>query len=103
MILKQVSRGKDFEMKSKDEIKNKLAEIEADERLHYPPATVFENAPLALIQTELEAKQNILRWALEENPPITPKRQRPHPDKFNPSNVAILAAIRVCEISTLTT
>lgn len=33
-----------------------VKEWKSDERLSYPTATVFENAPLALIQLELETK-----------------------------------------------
>jgi len=52
-------------MKTKDEIKKKLKEIESDERLKYLAATVFENAPLALIQTHLEATRTTLKWVLQ--------------------------------------
>lgn len=34
--------------------------IEGDERYSYPTATVFENAPLALIQLEMETKIALL-------------------------------------------
>jgi len=51
-------------MKTKDKIKKKLKEIEADERIKYPAATVSENAPLALIQTNLEATRGALKWVL---------------------------------------
>ncbi len=54
-------------MKSKQEIQEKLFDVEKDERLSYPTATVIENAPLALIQLSLETKRDILRWILEEN------------------------------------
>ncbi len=54
-------------MKSKQEIQEKLFDVEKDERLGYPAATVVENAPLALIQLSLETKRDILRWILEEN------------------------------------
>ena len=47
-------------------IQNKLmdiiAEVEGDERHHYPPADVRINAPLALIQVDLAARK---RTALE--------------------------------------
>jgi len=46
------------------EIAAQLCKIESDERLHYPPADVFSNAPLALIQTQLETEQRVLRWIL---------------------------------------
>jgi hypothetical protein len=52
-------------MKSAQEIAEKLREICSDERLSYPAASVFVNAPLALIQTDLEAKRRILQWVLD--------------------------------------
>ena len=51
-------------MKSEQEIKDALARILADERIDYPPADVNVNAPLALIQVELEAKRDTLAWVL---------------------------------------
>lgn len=51
-------------MKSEQEIRDRLAKIDADERYHYPAATTFENAPLALIQTELESQAEALAWVL---------------------------------------
>ena len=53
-------------MKTKAEIKKYLEEIEKDERLSYPDANVFVNAPLALIQVELKNKIAVLEWVLEE-------------------------------------
>jgi hypothetical protein len=41
-------------VRNEEEIRHKLAEIEADERIHYPSATIFENSPLALIQAEVD-------------------------------------------------
>lgn len=55
-------------MKEENEIKDKLLELESDERLSYPPAIVQINAPLALIQTEIEAKVRILKWVLNYKP-----------------------------------
>lgn len=46
-------------------ITKKLAELEADERLSYPVATVFENAPLALVQCGLENQVRTLKWVLK--------------------------------------
>ena len=54
-------------MKSKKEIETKLKEYQSDERLSYKPADVFSNAPLALIQTDLEARVQILKWILRGN------------------------------------
>jgi hypothetical protein len=55
-------------MKTEDEIKEKLEELEGDERLHYKPAQVQINAPLALLQVGLETGVNALRWALDMEP-----------------------------------
>lgn len=53
-------------MRTEKEIKELLAEIESDERLGYPVATVQINAPLALAQLSLETRASTLRWALGE-------------------------------------
>ena len=47
-------------------IKYEIAEIETDERYHYASASVFINAPLALIQTEMKAKLNAYKGVLEK-------------------------------------
>lgn len=51
-------------MKSEKEITEKLEELKSDERLTYAAATVFENAPLALIQLSVEAQIHTLEWVL---------------------------------------
>jgi len=51
-------------MVTKQEIKNKIAELKNDERLYYPSANLFSNAPLALIQLDLGAKINSLEWVI---------------------------------------
>jgi hypothetical protein len=60
-------------MKTEQAIREQIAKLEADERYSYPPAQVQINAPLALIQVELEAKVQTLKWVLrtsaEESPP----------------------------------
>ena len=53
-------------MKTKEEIQAKLEELQKDERVSYPPADVFSNAPLALIQTELESMIKALKWVLKD-------------------------------------
>jgi hypothetical protein len=53
-------------MRTIEEIKVKLQELKSDDRLKSPCATVFENAPLALIQLELEMKILTLEWVLKE-------------------------------------
>ena len=52
-------------MKTQAQIEEMLKEVMADERLGYPTATVFENAPLAMVQLELETKRDLLREILE--------------------------------------
>ena len=54
-------------MKTEQEIRARIAEIESDDRLHYKVATVFENAPLAMIQLEGESVTQALRWVLGES------------------------------------
>jgi len=49
-----------------EEVKAKLQELKNDDRLKSPSATVFVNAPLALIQLELETKILTLKWVLNE-------------------------------------
>lgn len=55
-----------MKMRSEEEVRRKLNETRSDKRLPPPCATVFENAPLALIQLELETKIEILKWFLKE-------------------------------------
>ena len=52
-------------MKSEIEIKKKLEELMSDERMSYETATVFENAPLALIQMGMGAQINTYEEILE--------------------------------------
>ena len=52
-------------MKTKQEIEAELARIQADERIGYPAADVFINAPLALIQVNLESTVKAYSWVLE--------------------------------------
>ncbi|MDP2104627.1 MAG: hypothetical protein Q8J76_01430 [Desulfobulbaceae bacterium] len=52
-------------MKTEEEIKERIKLIESDKRLKYKTATIVENAPLALIQLELETKRDTLKWVLE--------------------------------------
>jgi hypothetical protein len=63
-------------MKTEKEIRSKIAEIDSDERFHYPVANVVINAPLALIQTDLEAVVAALAWVLGENPPKAGPRKK---------------------------
>ena len=48
----------------RDENAEKIAEICADERFHYPTAIVQVNAPLALIQLSMKVELQVRReWA----------------------------------------
>ena len=51
-------------MVNEDEIKAKIEQLESDERLNGPRASIFSNAPLAMIQLGLESQINILNWVL---------------------------------------
>lgn len=53
-------------MRTEKEIRERLAVVEADERLSYPVATVVENAGLALVQTVLETERDLLHWILKD-------------------------------------
>ncbi len=54
-------------MKTREEIEKRITELKADERLGYPPANVFTNAPLALIQVALKNELMALNWVLKES------------------------------------
>ena len=55
-----IRREKSF----KKSVEDALDEIESDERLGYPTATVDVNAPLALIQCALENQRRALKYVL---------------------------------------
>lgn len=48
----------------KKKIEEAIKEIESDERYNYPPANVFVNAPLALIQIEMKGRVTAFKQAL---------------------------------------
>lgn len=63
-------------MQTEEEIKTRIAEIKADERLAYATATVFVNAPLALIQLSMSTELHTLERVLGLPPtqiPIKPQ------------------------------
>lgn len=68
MTLKQLSA----------ELVEMVNEIDNDERYHYPNATVVENAPLALVQLNLETRvafaQEVLRRIGYEGPALEVKK-----------------------------
>lgn len=49
-----------------DIVGERLKEIKKDTRLYYPVANVFVNAPLALIQLELETELRVLSNVYEQ-------------------------------------
>lgn len=51
-------------MRTEEKIRALLAHVEKDDRLKQPPANIHVNAPLALVQLELETKRDLLRWIL---------------------------------------
>lgn len=51
-------------MKQEPEIITMLQMIMTDDRLWYPTANVFDNAPLALVQVDLRSKADMLCWVL---------------------------------------
>jgi hypothetical protein len=61
-------------MRTEDILKARLAEVEADGRLHYPPADVRIDAPLALDQLCMETEAATLRWVLNMGPFIRGER-----------------------------
>lgn len=52
-------------MRTVEEIKARIAKLEADSRHKAPIALVQINAPLALIQVEIDAEINALKWCLD--------------------------------------
>ena len=48
----------------RDALKSRLQKILSDDRINYPPASVMINAPLALIQVNLDTEKEILEWAI---------------------------------------
>jgi hypothetical protein len=55
-------------MRTEEEVRALLKHVIADDRLKRGPALVQINAPLALIQTELEARCETLLWVLGKRP-----------------------------------
>jgi hypothetical protein len=56
-------------MKTAEQIEARLKEIEADERYKSGlkhPATLDENAPLALVQLSFEIERRTLKWVEEK-------------------------------------
>lgn len=56
-------------MRTVEEIKEQIQKVEADDRYQSGlkmPATIDINAPLALIQLEMETRIKTLKWVLKE-------------------------------------
>lgn len=64
-IVDEIERRVQLLAINRKQIAERLAAYEGDERGHYPVATVFENAPLALIQVKLETGKQELKWVLK--------------------------------------
>lgn len=75
-------------MKTERDIITRLALLKDDSRLRRPSATILENAPLALIQLELETRIHALEWVLEYPltvfPLVTRAQKKPAPSKRRP-------------------
>jgi len=54
-------------MQTIEKIKKQLYKAKGDDRLKSPTATIVENAPLALVQLELETTIRVLKWVLKED------------------------------------
>lgn len=63
-------------MRTEQEIRDRIRELERDPRHTTPPANVAVNAPLALEQISIQAQITILRWVLE-NPSNWEKLPKP--------------------------
>lgn len=53
-------------MKTKEQVEKQITDLKENPCYSYETAVVFSNAPLALIQCELEAKVTALEWVLNE-------------------------------------
>ena len=51
-------------MKEIEEIRAEIERLEEDERYQQKPALVEINAPLALIQVEIESRIRTLKWVI---------------------------------------
>ena len=49
----------------KEYIQSEIEKIKTDERYSYPPADIFINAPLALIQVDMKARVRVLEKILK--------------------------------------
>ena len=49
-------------------VRQQIIAIEADERYHYKPASIQVNAPLALIQLDMNSRMTVLKQVLKMLP-----------------------------------
>lgn len=54
-------------MKSEQQIRERINQIESDERYKARPATVDINAPLALMQMGMGSEREALLWVLKDD------------------------------------
>jgi hypothetical protein len=59
-----------------ERIKDRITILKMDERLMYKAATVFENAPLALVQIQLITELHTLQRVLGLEPSKIPLRRK---------------------------
>lgn len=60
---------------TEEQIRERLTQIDADERYHYEPANVEVNSPLALEQVAMKSEAQALSWVLGiKCPKSGPKR-----------------------------
>jgi len=53
-------------MKTIKQIKDEIKRIEEDDRYKAAPASIQINAPLALIQTDMESRVKTLNWVMNQ-------------------------------------
>ena len=53
-------------MRTEVEIRQEIEELEADPRHKLSPARITINAPLALIQVDIDSRISALKWVLKE-------------------------------------
>ena len=68
-------------MKTEQEIRDRLEQIEADDRLPSKPADSYARAHRTMIQVDLEARSTQLHWVLGDN-----DEQHPHDPNRKESN-----------------
>jgi hypothetical protein len=70
-------------MRTEQEIRDRIRELERDPRHTTPPANVMVNAPLALEQISIRAQISILRWVFEN-----PRNGEKLPEPFTITDIS---------------